>query len=71
VNSNHQGLEKGELIMHQKLGICVSSKKYIHHILKSIPDQETRLLIDTISKEEETREVRLYEGQLDYRELVT
>jgi hypothetical protein len=42
----------------------------ILHILKSVPDEETKILIDRISREEETKEVKLYEGQLDYRELV-
>jgi peroxiredoxin family protein len=33
VNSSYQSLEKGELIMHQKLGICVNSRKYLHHVI--------------------------------------
>ena len=40
------------------------------HILKSAPDERTRILMDTVSKGEETTEVSLYDEATDYSRLV-
>lgn len=40
------------------------------NILKSAPDEHTRILIDMVSRGEETTEVRLYDGATDYGSLV-
>ena len=40
------------------------------HILKSAPDESTRILLDTVSKGEETTEIRIYDETTDYGELI-
>ena len=40
------------------------------HILKSIPDERTRILMDIVSQGEEATEVRLYDEATDYSKLV-
>jgi hypothetical protein len=40
------------------------------HILKSAPDEQTRTLMDIISKGEEATEVSLYDEFTDYGEIV-
>ena len=40
------------------------------HILKTAPDDEERKLIDLVSDGDESSEVRLYEGPVDYDDLV-
>ena len=40
------------------------------HILKSIPDERTRTLMDIVSRGEETTEVRLYDEATDYGKIV-
>ncbi len=40
------------------------------HILKSAPDERTRILMDIVSQGEEATEVSLYDEATDYSELV-
>jgi len=42
----------------------------ILYILRSEPDDQVRELIDSMSEGDEIKEVKLYEGRVDYRELV-
>ena len=40
------------------------------HILKSAPDERTRILMDMVSKGKETTEIRLYDEATDYGKLI-
>lgn len=40
------------------------------HIMRSEPHKEVRTLIHEISKDNESREVSLYEGTVDYERLI-
>ncbi len=40
------------------------------HLLRSAPDEMTRLFIDESSKDKESSEVCLYEGATDYDALI-
>lgn len=40
------------------------------HILKSEPDQDTKILMDILSKDTETTLVSLYDGDTDYERLI-
>ena len=42
----------------------------ILHILKSEPDENTKTLMDILSKGEDTTSFALYEGTPDYEELI-
>ncbi len=42
----------------------------ILHILRSEPDDQIRELIRSMSEGDEIKEVKLYEGSIDYNELV-
>lgn len=42
----------------------------ILHILRSEPDDQTRQFIESMSEGDEIKEVKLYEGGVDYGELV-
>lgn len=40
------------------------------HILKSAPDGEERRIIDAVTGDDDSSEIRLYEGAVDYDDLV-
>jgi hypothetical protein len=40
------------------------------HILRSQPDEQTRKIIQGMSREKQVREVPLYDGKTDYDQLV-
>ena len=40
------------------------------HVVRSKPDALVRRLVDEMSKEKKAREVKLYEGKVDYDQLV-
>ena len=42
----------------------------ILHILRSRPDDEVGTLMEGLSRDADTTEIRLYEGDVDYEELV-
>ncbi len=42
----------------------------ILHILRSEPDDMVRLFMEKVSQDEESREIPLYKGEVDYDRLV-